>query len=315
MDSHALVIKLLPKISIVIVTKNEEKDVPNLLDSVNNLKYPKNRMEVIVVDDSTDRTPEIIKKMLPNCLFIKGPGKGNTVAKNIGSKHATGEIILHLDADMVIDSDYVDETAKCYEDKNVGGTFHVEKFPHKNPNFIQKMLYLRKFIGWTNKVICIRSIRRDVFEKVGDFDPKFTYFDDWELGTRVLAAGYKIVTSKGIVWHYEIDSWARLSQQCRWMARSINFDKYKMSMLKKFGYSTICATLPISVLIFLFGGILSVAGLAGIFAFAFIELYRAFRIYYHSKDLEAFLMPFFDYAMETFMFIGLLQRLGNYLIK
>ena len=114
MDSHALVIKLLPKISIVIVTKNEEKDVPNLLDSVNNLKYPKNRMEVIVVDDSTDRTPEIIKKMLPNCKFIDGPRKGNTVAKNIGSKHATGEIILHLDADMVIDPEYVDETAKCY---------------------------------------------------------------------------------------------------------------------------------------------------------------------------------------------------------
>ena len=299
----------LPFVSVVIVTKNEEKDIANLLDSVNKVEYPKNRMEVIVVDDSTDRTPEIIRKMMPHCKFIDGPRKGNTTAKNIGSKHAKGEIILHLDADMVIDPQYINETAKCYEDKKVGGTFHVELFPHKNPNFIQKMLYLRKFIGWNKKTICIRSIRKDVFEKVGEFNPKFTYFDDWELGTRVLNAGYKIVTTKGKVWHYEIETFSRLRQQCRWMSRSINFDDYALPMMKKLGYSTLCAAFPISLLLILLDMPLKIFGIIGVSVFIALELYRAMKIFYYSKDLESFLIPVFDYIAETFIFLGLIERL------
>jgi len=299
----------LPFVSVVIVTKNEEKDISNLLDSVNKVDYPKSRMEVIVVDDSSDNTPKIIKKLMPHCKFIDGPRKGNTIAKNIGSKHARGEIILHLDADMVIDSKYIHETVKCYDDKNVGGTFHIELFPHKNPNFIQKMLYLRKFIGWTNPTICIRSIRRYVFEKVGEFNPKFTYFDDWELGTRVLNAGYKVVTTKGKVWHYEIDSWNRLRQQCRWMARSISFDAYRLAMFKKLGYNIICAGFPVFLYFSFLDMPLKLFGIAGALLFIAVELYRSFKIFHYSKDIESFLTPAFDYVMETFVFIGLLERL------
>ncbi len=300
---------MLPKISIIIVTKNEEKDIPNLLESVERANYPKDRMEVIVVDDSTDKTPEIVKKMMPDCKFFVGENKGNGAAKNLGSAKATGEILLYLDADMVIDPDYILETAKCYEDKKVGGAFHVELFPHEKPNFLQKMLYLRKFIGWTNKPVCIRSVRREVYQNLGGFDTDFRYFDDWELGMRVLEAGHKIETAAGKVWHHEIDSWRRLRGQCRWMARSINFKRHKMNMVKKIGYSLLCASFPFSLALLFLGSPLNIAGAVGAAAFILLEGQRAVKIFQHSKDTDAFLMPVFDFILESFVAIGFAERI------
>ena len=87
-----------PKISVVIPTLNEEKNIQNCLESIFRQKYPKDKLEVIVVDNnSTDKTIGIAKKF-PVKILKSGKRHGE-VSKMIGFKAATGEYCMYLDAD------------------------------------------------------------------------------------------------------------------------------------------------------------------------------------------------------------------------
>ena len=65
--------KIVPSVSIIITTKNEEKHIENLLRSITSQTYK--NIEIILVDNySTDRTREIAKKYT-NKIYSKGPDR------------------------------------------------------------------------------------------------------------------------------------------------------------------------------------------------------------------------------------------------
>lgn len=300
----------LPKISIIITTKNEEKDITKLLNSLVKLNYPKKLLEIIVVDDSTDNTPKIVRKYT-GVKLIKGGNKGNSHAKNIGWRKAKGLIIFFLDADMIIHKDYIKETLKCYEDPEIGGTAHLERLANKNPNLIAKMLYFRKLVNEDSgyRPLFIKSARRYVLKKTGGFDSDYSAYDDWELGVRIEKAGYKCALSKGKVWHMEMDNLSDLYRQCRWMGKSISFEKYKLNTLKKIFYIILCSFVPIYIIFLFLDGLFRILGMIGLIIFLLIELQRSFKIFLRVNDLSSFLTIFFDYMTMSFTFIGIVVRI------
>ena len=103
------------KLSIVIPAKNEEKYLPLLLDSIKKQSFKD--YEVIVADNnSKDKTKEISKSY--GCKIVKGglPSKG----RNAGAKIAKGEIILFLDADVVLPNNFLANTLKEFEKEEAG---------------------------------------------------------------------------------------------------------------------------------------------------------------------------------------------------
>lgn len=89
----------LPKISYCVFTYNEEKNIFGCLSSIFNQEYPKEKLEVILVDDnSNDRTLEIARKF-PVKIFHNGKHDGDLSA-TIGFKHATGDFYTAIGADM-----------------------------------------------------------------------------------------------------------------------------------------------------------------------------------------------------------------------
>lgn len=89
----------LPKISYCVFTYNEEKNIKGSLTSIFNQDYPKDKLEVIVVDDnSTDRTLEIVKKF-PVKILHSGKRDGDFSA-TIGFNNATGDFFTAVGADM-----------------------------------------------------------------------------------------------------------------------------------------------------------------------------------------------------------------------
>lgn len=88
----------LPKVSLIIPTFNEEKNISCCLSSIFRQNYPVSKLEVIVVDDkSTDRTKEIVKQY--PVIFLTSGKRHGEISKMIGFKRATGEYAMYLDAD------------------------------------------------------------------------------------------------------------------------------------------------------------------------------------------------------------------------
>lgn len=88
-----------PFVSIVITTLNEEKNIASCLDSIFRQDYPKNKFEVIMVDNgSEDKTRRIAKKF--NVKIITNKIRDTQVSKRIGLEKSKGELWMWFDADM-----------------------------------------------------------------------------------------------------------------------------------------------------------------------------------------------------------------------
>ncbi|MBA7695274.1 Poly(ribitol-phosphate) beta-N-acetylglucosaminyltransferase TarS [subsurface metagenome] len=82
----------LPSVSVIITTKNEEKNIENCLKSIKSQTYPQEKIEIVIVDNnSTDSTVKIAKKFTDK-VYNKGPER--SVQRNFGIEKASGKYIL-----------------------------------------------------------------------------------------------------------------------------------------------------------------------------------------------------------------------------
>ncbi|MFA7708325.1 MAG: glycosyltransferase [Candidatus Pacearchaeota archaeon] len=111
----------LPSVSIIIPTYNEEEFIERCLEGLTKQNYPKNRYEIIVVDNiSTDKTISLIRKF-SGVKLLKNPIKNAEISKKIGLKESKGELIYFGDADVIIeDKDWLKKmTLPFIKEKNI----------------------------------------------------------------------------------------------------------------------------------------------------------------------------------------------------
>ncbi len=103
------------KFSIIIPTYNEENDIERTLISLVNIKY--SNMEVIVVDDSIDNTPNIVKKYKDKgvSLIVPNERRGRSEARNIGIRASSGDILVILNADVLLTQNFIKKIKKHYD--------------------------------------------------------------------------------------------------------------------------------------------------------------------------------------------------------
>jgi glycosyltransferase involved in cell wall biosynthesis len=103
------------RFSIVIPTYNEEKDIGETLSAVLALDDPDK--EIIVVDDSTDSTPEIVRRAADRGVRFIRPERrqGRSEARNAGIMAALGEVVVILNADVRLPRDFLRRIRVYYE--------------------------------------------------------------------------------------------------------------------------------------------------------------------------------------------------------
>jgi len=123
--------KRLPSFSIIVPAYNEEKRIEKKLENTFSLRYPRDLLEVIVVDDgSTDDTPEILgrlkEKYSPCLKVLREERSGKSAADDLGLKNSVGDVVVISDADTFLNPDALHYAAGDFADSSVGGvTCHV----------------------------------------------------------------------------------------------------------------------------------------------------------------------------------------------
>ena len=121
-----------PFISVVIPAHNEEDSISRCLRSLGNLNYPSERYEVIVVNNnSTDKTREVVSQDFPMVRLIDEPRQGVVFARIRGAAEARGEIVAYTDADCTVPAGWLTRIAAAYADPTVvaaGGTTSYQEW-------------------------------------------------------------------------------------------------------------------------------------------------------------------------------------------
>jgi biofilm PGA synthesis N-glycosyltransferase PgaC len=111
------------RVSVVVAARNEEKTIVTLLNSLSEQDYPKDLLEVIIVNDnSTDRTPIVISEFITehcphpgvNIKLIYNPFQGKKSAIRHGVEKSAGEFILMTDADCAVGPGWVSAYAALF---------------------------------------------------------------------------------------------------------------------------------------------------------------------------------------------------------
>jgi glycosyltransferase involved in cell wall biosynthesis len=112
----------LPSISVVIPTYNSEKFLPLCLQSINEQDYPKDKLEIIVVDGgSTDHTINIAKEFEVEKI-LHNPLRTGEAGKALGVKVAKNEIVAFIDSDNILDGkDWFKCMVEPFEDREIVG--------------------------------------------------------------------------------------------------------------------------------------------------------------------------------------------------
>lgn len=237
-----------PLVSVIIPTYNEERDIAHCLGSLKEQSYQP--LEILVVDDgSKDKTMKVVQRER-GIKLVRNDHLGPGAARNKGVKRAKGEILVFVDADMIFDNRFIDKLTLPIRKAETIGTFSKEEYV-ANPNDRWARCWSINR-GWkegrmhpkdypdTQKVF--RAIRKDVFEKVGGFDTKVGYTDDWTLADKL---GQEARAAPGaIFYHRNPDNLNEAFKQSRWMAMR----PYKLGLLGSV-FAMLRMTLPISLMV------------------------------------------------------------------
>lgn len=200
-----------PKISVIVCTYRGSATLVRCLDSIVALDYPD--VEVIVVNDGSDTRVAEIAATYEAVRHIATPHDGLSVARNRGAEAARGDILVYTDDDCIVEPDWLKWIAAEFEKYPSYGCVGGPNLPPLPTNATRARVAAAP--GGPSHVLlddrraehlpgCNLAVRREVFEKVGGFNPLFrTAGDDVDFCWRVLAAGYELgFHAAAFVWHY-----------------------------------------------------------------------------------------------------------------
>jgi len=142
-----------PSCSIVIPAFNEEECIEATIDACFSANYPRELIEVVVVDDgSSDHTWERMlaaRERYPSLLCIQfSQNRGKRAAMAEGIRRSSGEVCVFIDSDSVIEADGLAHIMADFRDEKVGAVVGSADVMNKAENRMTKMQQVRYFVAF-----------------------------------------------------------------------------------------------------------------------------------------------------------------------
>lgn len=195
---------IFPTVSIIIAAYNEEKTIGSRIKNCLELDYPKELLEIIVVDSgSTDNTVEVVKSYTNKGvkLLQQRVRKGKASAINFAKKYAKGEIIVITDANAFFEQDSIKNVVRNFADPTVGGVagdWNVanpkSSYMSTGEDFVSKVeRYLRNKEGGIDSIATFSgeftAFRNRLIEDI----PEDSLSEDMEMAIAIRKKGYRVV--------------------------------------------------------------------------------------------------------------------------
>lgn len=326
----------LPFVSVIIATRNEEKYISQLLDSLVNQTYPKDRFEVLIFDGmSTDATVQIVKKYenLLNLRVFKNEKIRHVFAFNRGIDEAKGDLFMIVNAHSYLKEDFIEKDIRTFQEMRkiepklagVGGIYI-----NIHNSILGKLIGLMYYSPFSGARSCrykkephfSDSVIFGVFDRQivvsnGKFDEDFIVGQDDELPLRLRLMGFKFYTNPQIIAYY----YTRSSFK-GFIKQTFNYGVAKGLLVKK-GYRRIewlnSASfwfIPASFLIyeiflllcfvFLHSCILTIIPMI---LYWLVSLLVSFHLLIKTKDFLCILLPFMYFMHHNLLGTGFLSGL------
>ncbi len=207
-----------PSISVIVPTYDAPLLLPAVLASLGAQSYPRERAEIIVVvDGSPDRSEAALRQYdgsLPLKPILLEAHSGRARARNSGIRAARGDLIVFLDDDMTVSTDFLSAHAQFHRTHPGEVAIGDIRFgPQIVPSAITRYIESRGAQGFTDGeplpfkcfVTGNSSVERDRVMNVGLFDERFEAYggEDLELGYRLHGSGtcFRLCAAAGSLHH------------------------------------------------------------------------------------------------------------------
>jgi mycofactocin system glycosyltransferase len=206
---------ILPFVSIIIPVMDRADELARCLDSIAKLDYPKEKLEVIVVDDgSKDNSKEVAASSGAVVLDSGGTGTGPAAARNCGSKAARGELLAFIDSDCIASPQWLMELIGLFEDPEVAAAGGLVDGMHTS-SYLDRYELVMSSLTLGNRErsgqkgedtfylpSCNMLVRSSAFRSSAGFDPEMHVGEDVDLSWRLRDSGHRIIyMPKGKVGH------------------------------------------------------------------------------------------------------------------
>lgn len=300
-----------PLVSVIIPTYNGASTIRETIESVLRLDYPKEKLEVIIVNDgSTDTTKLVVEDVIKRnpkkrIKLVNQINKGKASALNNGIKHAKGEFFACLDDDSVIKEPSLKKMLLLFQenpDLAIVTPAMKVKAPKNLLQRIQKLeylaaIFLNRLMSYLDSVYVAPGpfslYKKDLVIKLGGFDTK-SLTEDQEIAYRMQKHNLGIQQCPDAYVYTEApkDFTQLFSQRNRWYKGGLlNVVKYRMLFLNpSYGHFGVFQ-MPVNLIFLLLGGV------SMLFFFNFVVM----PFFNHMYDLYIIgfdLMPF----IRTFEF-------------
>ncbi len=189
-----------PTVSIIIPAYNEAERLPLCLQSIHGLDWPREQLEVIVVDNgSTDNTCEIARFF--NAVLLQDDTLTVSGLRNLGARQARGKILAFVDADCMVSPNWLKCASRYFEDPTAAAWGSPPEIPD-DPTWVQAAWRLVRVpaeqikpVNWLGSANLF--VRKKQFNQVQGFNESLETCEDVDFCYRISVFG-KIVSDRSI---------------------------------------------------------------------------------------------------------------------
>lgn len=205
-----------PHVSIIIPVRNRPDEIASCLQSLKEIDYPSEKVEIIVVDDaSTDNTPNVVSRF-PVTLIALKTHKQASFCRNLAAKHAKGKVLAFIDSDCIADPLWLKELMPAFKDPllgAVGGTvdsyFEEDGLSLDRYEKVKSSLKVGSWFRRSRKgenffyvPSCNLVVKRDIFLELGGFNKDLHVGEDVDFCWRMQDRGYNLeYRPTGLIYH------------------------------------------------------------------------------------------------------------------